>query len=97
MKIYRISSLYHYLGQCDRLRSGNSCNEQKWQLMIKNSKKVSIEEFKGNCDYMAILDDDESMEDFISSDSDSYFAKSMWGETPCYYVMTCGFEFIFVL
>ena len=65
--------------------------------MIKEHVKVSMDEFMAKCDWQAIEDEDaEDMQEFIASDPSSYFAKSIWGEDECYYVMSGGFEFIFV-
>ena len=99
MKIYKISikaaKKFQYLGQCDRLRC-NVIGEDNWQKMIQKHVKVSREEFESNCDLEKLLDEDERLEEFIAADPTSYFAKSLWGNSPCYYIMTAGFEFIFV-
>ena len=68
--------------------------------MIKNHQKVSSEELKENCDLRPIMDEGETPDDFldgfIAADPESYFAKSNWGSQDCYYIMTSGFEFIFI-
>jgi len=96
MKIFKLSQeIFHYLGQCDKLRC-NNIGEGNWQNMIKSHIKVSQEEFESKCAINELLDEDDPMEEFIGADPTSYFAKSMWGDKPCYYIMTAGFEFIFV-
>jgi hypothetical protein len=96
VKIYRIASKeFKYLGQCDRVRC-DDVGENNWQDMIKNHEKVSMDEFIEQCDWESILDEDETIDSFIAADPTSYFAKSTWGNRECYYVMTHGFEFIFV-
>jgi hypothetical protein len=96
MRIFRIASKkFHYLGQCNKVRC-NPIGENNWQKMIQNHVKVSQEEFESNCDLEELLDEDEPLEEFIGSDPTSYFAKSLWGNKPCYYIMTAGFEFIFI-
>jgi deferrochelatase/peroxidase EfeB len=64
--------------------------------MIKDHIKVSKEEFLNNCAIDELLDEDEPLDEFIAADPDSYFAKSKWGDRDCYFVMTHGFEFIFI-
>lgn len=96
MKLYKISEKkFHYLGQCDKLRCDN-IGEDNWHLMIKNHTKVTQEEFESNCHVEELLDEDEPLEEFIGADPTSYFAQSWWGTYPCYYIMTAGFEFIFI-
>jgi len=63
--------------------------------MIKQHVKVTEEEFVENCAVEQLLEEDEPLHEFMT-DPTSYFAKSVWGDRPCYYVMTAGFEFIFV-
>lgn len=97
MRIYKIcQTVFHYLGQCDNLRCNNKIGENNWQNMIKQHIKVSQEEFESKCALNELLEEDEPLEEFMGDDPDSYFAKSYWGNKPCYYIMTAGFEFIFV-
>ncbi len=97
MKIYRIAEdkKFKYLGQCDNLRC-DAPGEDNWNKMIQNRQIVDISEFKKMCNYEILVEDNETLEEYISDGPDSYFAKSIWGERPCYYLMTKGFEFIFV-
>ena len=96
MKIYKIAQTnFQYLGQCDKMRC-DQIGEDNWQNMIQNHHKVSLQEFESNCNTEAILEDGETLEEIIADDPSSYFAKSMWGNQSCYYMMTKGFELIFV-
>ena len=97
MRIYRIASnkRFKYLGQCDKLRC-DKFGEDNWNNMIESKQLVNISEFKKMCDYEVLIEENETLETLISDDPDSYFAKSRWGKNPCYYLMTKGFEFIFV-
>jgi len=95
MKIFCLSNVtFHYFGQCNHLRL-TPAGETKWQEMIKQHQKISIEEMQANCALTELLDD-QTLEEFMADDPTSYCAKSKWGEQPCYYVMEAGFEFIFV-
>jgi hypothetical protein len=96
MNWYKIASKeFHYFGQCDKVRCDN-VGENNWQDMIRRHLKVSPEEFVSKCSIEELLDPDELLEEMIGDDPDSYFAKSWWGNKPCYYLMTKGFEFIFL-
>lgn len=89
---------YGFLGSCDRLRLAG--NEGKWQKMMRLAQPISMEQFRIMCDVAQILDEDETLEDYVEAhfdaDPDSGFYKSFWGNQPCMFLQTHGFEFIFV-
>jgi len=93
---------YTYIGTCDRLRLNNPENELKWHEMIKNKSDLNIEEFKKDLDAGQLLDDDETIDDFLnylSSNDDIKFYNSKWGDKGCKFIQTSGtngFEYIFV-
>lgn len=91
----KASKEFYYFGQCNKVRC-DTAGENNWKEMIKKHQKVSQEEFETKCHLESILDPDESLSETIIDDPDSYFAKSFWGDKPCYYLMTKGFEFIFL-
>jgi len=92
----KASKNFKYLGQCDKLRCDN-IGEDNWYKMIDEHIPVSMEEFMSQCDWRAIVDEDEEgLDNFIADDPSGYFAKSVWGDKDCYYLMHAGFEFIFV-
>jgi len=101
MRVVRISAAqFRYLGQCDRLRSTPE-GEANWQAMIRDHVRIGRARFMDACNTSAILDEPdrplaEQMDDFVSDDPSSYFARSHWGDRPCFYLMTKGFEFVFV-
>lgn len=91
---------YKFLGMCDKVRSLSDDNEEYWHKMIANRKKISNKQFAQLSDTDAILDEDESINDFFNynkqQDSSSAAYKSIWNKTPCTYYQTAGFEYIFV-
>ena len=95
-KNWLITEKYQYLGQCDRLRCHS---ENLWQTMMEQKQPISAEEFFSMCDLSELRDEDESDEEYINhltaSDPDLGFYKSVWGESPAYFLQTHGFEFIF--
>jgi len=90
---------YRYLGQCDRLRMCG--DEDSWKGMMSQKQPISKEEFIAMCDMSALLDPDETADSFIDNHiaadpSGTGFYTSVWGDTPCSFMQTHGFEFIFV-
>lgn len=83
-----------FLGPCDRLRMAGG--EELWQHMMLHRQPISIDRFATECRLETLLEDDETLEDFIASDPESGFYSSVWGEQPCRFIQTCGFEFIFI-
>ena len=82
-----------FLGPCDRLRMAGG--EEHWQQMMLEKAPISIDQFARDRDLLTLLEDDETLEDFIASDPESGFYTSIWGDQPCRFIQTCGFEFVF--
>ncbi|NIT79663.1 MAG: hypothetical protein GWN58_33435 [Anaerolineae bacterium] len=93
---FLVDAKMKYLGQCDRLRKQGPKNEANWQEMMKQKKPISMSTFKSKADYKAILDEDETLKDFIAGDPDAGFFQSVWGNKKCVFLRTAGFEFIWV-
>ncbi len=93
---FLIDAKMKYLGQCDRLRKQGPKNEANWQEMMKQKKPISMSTFKSKADYKAILDEDETLKDFIAGDPEAGFFQSVWGNKKCVFLRTAGFEFIWV-
>ncbi|MEE9581100.1 MAG: hypothetical protein V3V74_07290 [Nitrosomonadaceae bacterium] len=100
VRVYDLSktAVFSYLGQCDTLRKKGPEFERSWKKMIEKK-----EVFKGiltSCDFSGMLDDDETIEQWFENelrqDSSAKLYKSVWGFTDCYFIQTCGFEFIFI-
>lgn len=90
---------YQFLGMCDKLRITSNENEQKWNDMMKSKSPISDYEFIKNVNLVAVLDEGETPEQWIldnnKSDTESSAYKSNWGNIPCIFYQTMGFEFIF--
>lgn len=87
---------WSYLGQCDRVRQDCAGGEGNWQYMIENAVKVPLEELGAVVDVTEIMDEDETWNSYIEDNPDAIAYKSMWGDKPCYFLQTAGFEFIWV-
>ena len=68
--------------------------------MMESRTRISPQQFINNVDMLPILDEDETPEQYINDaikqDSDSGCYISNWGDKPCMFFQTAGFEFIFV-
>jgi len=92
-----------YLGQCDELRrqcfpssmAGTSRGEDLWQRMMLLRQSISLEEFEDACDISDLLDEDETLEQFLADDPKSGAYLSYWGNQKCMFIQSSGFEFIF--
>lgn len=98
--------MFKYLGQCDKLRSKGFKNE--WSAMMTAKQPIEQAEFYLDCDRLSLaefLDADQYapakplsdiLTEFVADDPDHGFYKSVWGDKPCLFIKTAGFEFIFV-
>jgi len=86
-----------FLSDCSHLRV-NSDGENLWRSLMNSKEEISKEEFENSVEKQAIealLDEGETIEDFMISDLTSYFAKSIVNNQTYYFIGTCGFEFFF--
>lgn len=84
-----------YLGQCDALRRKPG-GEQNWKEMMRLREPATKAEFKRSVELHMILDPKETLEQFVADDPTAAFFRSVWGDKPCYFMQTAGFEFIWV-
>lgn len=83
-----------YIGQCDLIRKTPN-GEKFWQKLMSNMIKITEEELLQNINPSDILDsEEETIQDFILGDKESYFAKSIVNNKIYYFLATHGFEFI---
>lgn len=89
-----------YLGQCDLLRFKGTENEDKWQDMMRNRKKIPLKSFLNNVEISQMLDDDEDpiqfLKDASMEDPDLASYVSNWGDKEAMFLQYGGFEFIFM-
>jgi hypothetical protein len=89
-----------YKGQCDRVRRQSAMDEQRWQDMMAAAERVSMSAFLRSVDISPLLDEDETAREWVRnarrSDPDTDFYQSWWGDRPCWFIQSAGFEFIFV-
>ena len=100
VRVYEHSKdkIFSYLGQCDKLRKKGETYERAWHKMIK--EKEQVKNSIVHIDFSALLDDGETFEEYFSNalreDTSTALYKSVWGFSECYFIQTCGFEFIFI-
>jgi hypothetical protein len=89
-----------YKGQCDRVRRQGAADEERWQGMMRAARPVATRTFLQNVDLGPLLDEDETPAEWVrqaqASDPSTAFYRSWWGDRPCWFAQTAGFEFIFV-
>ncbi len=89
-------SLFTYFEQCNRFRTNFPQGEDLWQEMMAKKEKIEPSVFETACDTSGMLDEDETLEEFMfASDPEAACYKSIVRGTEIYFVQCCGFEFIY--
>lgn len=86
MKKYAISA--------DRLRK-NLAGEMIWSTHMDMAHPVTLNEFQESCDLSRLLDEDETIADFVESDPDHGFYHCDTPNGSVYFIQQSGFEFFF--
>ena len=96
LKYSQINSIkpYKYIGQCDRIRK-NPDGERFWRYVMGHAVPVSQEEFLNQCDISPLLDENETVEQFLSDYRTVGYYKANYNNTGYYWFGTRGFEFFF--
>lgn len=84
-----------YFNQCDRWRIGNDEGERLWHLMMANAEPISNSSMKKGADLYQLLDEEETLEDFMADDEGSSCYRSSFDGVTVLFVQSSGFEFIF--
>lgn len=82
-----------YFGQCDKIRQTER-GEEFWQQMMFYKQTISKKVFLTYVDPSIILDEHETIEQFIAADPESCFYASWVKDTYIFFLQTAGFEFI---
>jgi len=90
-----IEAPFDYFNQCDRWRTRYEDGEQNWQEMMKKKRPVSLEAFLLMADVSQLLDEDETLSDFVADDPEHGFYISEANSKPVLFIAHAGFEFIF--
>ena len=83
-----------YFMQCDRMRMKPN-GEAIWREMMKKRRTVEQSTFERNVDPKDLLDEDETLSDFIAGDPEAVFYKSDVRGIKVWFIQMAGFEFIF--
>lgn len=86
---------FTYFNQCDRWRTKYSEGEKHWQEMMDKKVKIDAELFLYLTDTEGLLDEDETVYDFVADDPDHGFYVSTANSKPVTFIAHAGFEFIF--
>lgn len=87
---------YSYFEQCDRFRRTPQ-GERDWQEMMANAKPIRFEVLAKHCDAEALLDDGETLEEYVSCNDDTEFFISDIRGHRLMFIQSAGFEFIFTI
>jgi hypothetical protein len=87
-----------YVGQCSVVRRRGPEEEANWHRMMELAEPVSIGVLLRHVDMSPLLDEDETVRQFIrGAGSDVAAFKSYWGDVRCWFLTIAGFDFIFVV
>lgn len=87
--------LQPYATQCDRLRRSPE-GEQTWIALVSRAEAISQEEFEKACNLSDLLNDGETLEDFVSPDPQHTFYKVRDDAGhDVHFIQHSGFEFFF--
>lgn len=99
MRLYEFAAAqkpFIYFTQCDRMRTLYAHGEDAWHRMMRERKCIADTKVDRLCDLTGLLDPDETLEDFVSSDPEyGCYSSNLLGH-ECIFIQHSGFEFIFV-
>lgn len=83
-----------YAISADKLRKTLD-GEMIWSTHMAMAHPVTLNEFQQSCDSSRLLDEDETLEDFVESDTDHGFYRCDTPNGSVYFIQESGFEFFF--
>lgn len=81
-----------FFGPCDRIRQTPD-GESWWNRMMENKQEITEKEFIAHVDPRAVLDEDETWEDYNASMKRQDEVKYYKSADGVYFFQTAGFEF----
>ena len=79
----------HFIGVCDKIRHGGD-KEDWWHYMMDDKEEISEDDFLEHVNPEAILDEDETWEDYKGGLSDDI---NFYKTDDVYFFQTMGFEY----
>lgn len=89
-----MSNQHRYAIQCDKLQRLDQ-GELIWATLMNKAERIALDEFEDACDLSGLLEEGETLEDFIGSDEYSGAYRVRLGSQTTYFIQTSGFEFFF--
>ena len=86
---------FTFFKTCDRFRRCLG-GEADWHKMMRNKKRITQREFERVADPANMLDDGETLDDWIFASGGTEFFRSVVDDTPVYFLQAAGFEYIFL-
>ncbi|WP_410950788.1 hypothetical protein [Pseudomonas sp. S1(2024)] len=84
-----------YAIQCDRLQMKVEHGREIWNSLIASATRIQPAEFVAACDLDGLLDEEETLEDYVASDPDWACYRCDTAQGQVYMLQTAGFEFFF--
>lgn len=84
-----------YAIQCDRLQMNVEHGREIWNSLIASATRIQPAEFVAACDLEGLLDEEETLEDYVASDPDWACYRCETAQGQVYMLQTAGFEFFF--
>ena len=83
-----------YALSCNRLRVNDS-GDQIWHSLMAKAERIQFDEFSEFCDLSGLLEDGETLDDYISVDPWAGAYKVETDAEPVVFIQRAGFEFFF--
>ena len=89
--------MYEFSIQCDHLqrRTEGTAKAHTWLSLMAHAKQISPDAFLANCDTETLLDEGETLADFMAGDDGAACYVSSYGDERVFFIQTSGFEFFF--
>lgn len=83
-----------YALSCNRLRVNDS-GDQIWHSLMAKAERIQLDEFSEVCDLSGLLEEGETLDDYISVDEWAGVYKVETDAEPVVFMQRAGFEFFF--
>jgi hypothetical protein len=86
-----------YLGWCRPVREREPNGEQLWHQMMKKKRRISMDAFLRIVSAEKFEEDSKyTLDELCGQDHTAAPYRSVWGDKPCVFFASSGFEFIWI-
>lgn len=90
-----MSKKFEYALPCDRLQVKVEHGKEIWNSLMAGAVRIDREAFEAACDVTTLLDDGETLDDYVASDENWAVYRSETAAGVAYFLQTAGFELFF--